>query len=110
MTKTRSTTSKQNSKLTTKPSETKTIAIPTHLIELITFLHEANKIQFDLTKELLSRMEDDKSINHYLITLPSSRRHPSSGRSTSQDPFPTTDYQANKQTAVYRGSSRTIFG
>jgi hypothetical protein len=63
MTKTRSTTAKQNSKSTTKPTETKTIAIPKHLITLINFLHEANKIQFDLTKELLSRMEDDKSIN-----------------------------------------------
>ena len=62
MTKTRSTT-KQNSKPKTKTTETKVIAIPKHLIELITFLHEANKIQFDLTKELLSRMEDDKSIN-----------------------------------------------
>jgi hypothetical protein len=63
MTKTRSTTAKQNSKPQTKTTETKVIAIPKHLIELITFLHEANKIQFDLTKELLSRMEDDKSVN-----------------------------------------------
>ena len=63
MTKTRSKTIKQNNTPKTKPTETKTIAIPKHLIELITFLHEANKIQFDLTKELLSRMEDDKSIN-----------------------------------------------
>ena len=63
MTKTRSTTAKQNSKLKTKPTETEVITIPKHLIELITFLHEANKIQFDLTKELLSRMEDDKSAN-----------------------------------------------
>jgi hypothetical protein len=63
MTKTRSTTAKQNSKPKTKSAETKNIAIPKHLIELITLLHEANKIQFDLTKELLSRMEDDKSIN-----------------------------------------------
>ena len=63
MTKTRSTTAKQNSKTTIKTTETKVIAIPKHLIELITFLHEANKIQFDLTKELLSRMEDDKSTN-----------------------------------------------
>jgi hypothetical protein len=63
MTKTRSTTIKQNSKPTTKPTETKVIAIPKHLIELITFLHEANKIQFDLTKELLSRMENDNSNN-----------------------------------------------
>ncbi len=63
MTKTRSTSAKQNSKPKTKPTETKVIAIPKHLIKLITFLHEANKIQFDLTKELLSRMEDDKSIN-----------------------------------------------
>jgi hypothetical protein len=62
MTKTRPTT-RQNSKPTTKPTETKTIAIPKHLIELITFLHEANKIQFDLTKELLSRMENDNSNN-----------------------------------------------
>ena len=61
MTKTRSTTAKQNSKPKTKPAETKVIAIPKHLIELITFLHEANKIQFDLTKELLSRMEDDNT-------------------------------------------------
>jgi hypothetical protein len=61
MTKTRSTTIRQNSKPTTKPTETKTIAIPKHLIELIAFLHEANKIQFDLTKELLSRMEDDNT-------------------------------------------------
>jgi hypothetical protein len=61
MTKTRSTTAKQNSKLKTKSTETKIIIIPKHLIELITFLHEANKIQFDLTKELLSRMEDDNS-------------------------------------------------
>ena len=63
MTKTRSTTAKQNSKTKIKTTETKVIAIPKHLIELLTFLHEANKIQFDLTKELLSRMEDDKSIN-----------------------------------------------
>jgi hypothetical protein len=63
MTKTRSTTIKQNSKPTTKLAETKIIAIPKHLIELITFLHEANKIQFDLTKELLSRMENDNSNN-----------------------------------------------
>jgi hypothetical protein len=61
MTKTRSTTIKQNNKPKTKSTETKTIAIPKHLIELITFLHEANKIQFDLTKELLSRMEDDNT-------------------------------------------------
>jgi hypothetical protein len=59
MTKTRSTTSKQTKKHITKPTETKTIVIPKHLIELITFLHEANKIQFDLTKELLNRMEDN---------------------------------------------------
>jgi hypothetical protein len=63
MTKTRSTTTKQNSTPKTKTTETKVIVIPTHLIELITFLHEANKIQFDLTKELLSRMKDDKSVN-----------------------------------------------
>jgi hypothetical protein len=63
MTKTRSTTAKQNSKPKTKSTKIKTIVIPKPLIELITFLHEANKIQFDLTKELLSRMEDDKSIN-----------------------------------------------
>ncbi len=63
MTKTRSTTTKQNSKPKTKPAETKIIAIPKHLIELITFLHEAIKIQFDLTKELLSRMKDDNSTN-----------------------------------------------
>ncbi len=63
MTKTRSTTAKQNSKPTTKSTEIKTIVIPKHLIELITFLHEANKIQFDLTKELLSRMENDKPTN-----------------------------------------------
>ena len=63
MTKTRSTTANRNSKPKTKTAETKIIAIPKHLIELIAFLHEANKIQFDLTKELLSRMEDDKSIN-----------------------------------------------
>ncbi len=61
MTKTRSTTIKQNNKLKTKPIETKVIAIPKHLIELITFLHEANKIQFNLTKELLSRMKDDNT-------------------------------------------------
>ncbi len=63
MTKTRSTTARQNSKTKTKPTETKVIVMPKDLIELITFLHEANKIQFDLTKELLSRMEDDQSIN-----------------------------------------------
>ncbi len=63
MTKTRSITAKQNKKPTTKPTEIKTIVIPKHLIELITLLHEANKIQFDLTKELLSRMKEDKSIN-----------------------------------------------
>jgi hypothetical protein len=62
MTKTRSTT-KQNNKPTTKSTEIKTIVIPQHLIQLITFLHEANKIQFDLTKELLDRMKDDKSAN-----------------------------------------------
>jgi hypothetical protein len=61
MTKTRSTTTKQNSKLKTKPTETKIIAIPKQLIELITFLHEANKIQFDLSKELLIRMKDDNT-------------------------------------------------
>ncbi len=61
MTKTRSTTTKQSSKPKTKLTETKIITIPKHLIELITFLHEANKIQFDLTKELLSRMEDDNA-------------------------------------------------
>ena len=63
MTKTRSTTATQNKKPTTKSTEIKTIVIPKHLIELITFLHEANKIQFDLTKELLDRMKDDKSTN-----------------------------------------------
>ncbi len=63
MTKTRSTTAKQNNKPKTKLTETKIITLPKHLIELITFLHEANKIQFDLTKELLSRMEDDNSTN-----------------------------------------------
>jgi hypothetical protein len=63
MTKTRSTTIKQTKKPITKSTETKTIAIPKHLIKLITFLHEANKIQFDLTKELLSRMENDNSTN-----------------------------------------------
>ena len=63
MTKTRSTTAKQNRTTKTKTTETKVIAIPKHLIELITFLHEANKIQFDLTKELLSRMENDESVN-----------------------------------------------
>jgi hypothetical protein len=63
MTKTRSTTIKQNKKLKLKSIETKTIAIPKHLIKLISFLHEANKIQYDLTKELLSRMEDDNSTN-----------------------------------------------
>ena len=61
MTKTRSITSKQAQKPKTKLTETKIIAIPKHLIELITFLHEANKIQFDLTKELLTRMENDNS-------------------------------------------------
>jgi hypothetical protein len=59
--KTRSTTIKQNNKPKTKPKETKIIAIPQHLIELIAFLHEANKIQFDLTKELLGRMKDDNT-------------------------------------------------
>jgi hypothetical protein len=63
MTKTRSTTTKQNRKTKTKPTETKIIAIPKPLIELITFLHEANKIQFDLTKELLNGMEDVNSTN-----------------------------------------------
>jgi hypothetical protein len=63
MTKTRSTTAKQNNKPTTKSTEIKTIVIPKHLIELITFLHEANKIQFDLTKTLLDRMKDDTSTN-----------------------------------------------
>ncbi len=62
MTKTRSTTP-QNKKPTTKSTKTKTIAIPKHLIELITFLHEANKIQYDLTKELLSRMKNVDSTN-----------------------------------------------
>ncbi len=60
MTKTRSTT-KQSKKPITKSTETKTIAVPKHLIELITFLHEAKKIQYDLTKELLNRMENDNS-------------------------------------------------
>ena len=63
MTKTRSTTAKQNKKPTTKSTEIKTIVIPKHLIELITFLHEANKIQLDLTKTLLDRMKDDNSTN-----------------------------------------------
>ncbi len=63
MTKTRSITAKQNSKPKTKPTETKIITIPKHLIELITLLNEANKIQFDLTREFLNRMEDDKSVN-----------------------------------------------
>jgi hypothetical protein len=63
MTKTRSTTTKQNNKPITKSQKTKIIPIPKHLIEFITFLHEANKIQFDLTKELLNRMEDDNSPN-----------------------------------------------
>ena len=63
MTRTRSTTAKQNSKPKTKTTETKVILLPKDLIELITLLHEANKIQFDLTKELLSRMEDDKPIH-----------------------------------------------
>jgi hypothetical protein len=63
MTKTRTSTTKQNSKPITKSQTTKIIPIPKHLIELITFLHEANKIQFDLTKELLSRMENDNSTN-----------------------------------------------
>ena len=63
MTKTRSTTAKQNNKPTTKSTKIKTIVIPKHLIELITFLHEANKIQFDLTKELLDRMKNDTSTN-----------------------------------------------
>ena len=62
MTKTRSAT-KQDNKPTTKSTEIKTIVVPQHLIELITFLHQANKIQFDLTKELLDRMKDDKSTN-----------------------------------------------
>jgi hypothetical protein len=62
MTKTRSAT-RQNNKPTTKSTEIKTIVVPQHLIELITFLHQANKIQFDLTKELLDRMKDDKSTN-----------------------------------------------
>ncbi len=61
MTKTRSTTAKQNSKPKTKLTKIKIITIPKHLIELITLLHEANKIQFDLTKELLTRMKDDNS-------------------------------------------------
>ncbi len=61
MTKTRSTTIRQNNKPKTNPTETKIITVPKHLIKLITFLHEANKIQFDLTKELLNRMEDDNS-------------------------------------------------
>jgi hypothetical protein len=61
MTKTRSSSTKQNRKTTTKSTESKIIAIPKHLIDLITFLHEANKIQFDLTKELLTRMENDNS-------------------------------------------------
>ncbi len=61
MTITRSTITKHNNKLKTKPTETKIIAIPKQLIELITFLHEANKIQFDLTKERLIRMEDDNT-------------------------------------------------
>ncbi len=63
MTKTRSKTIKQNNKPKTKLTKTKITAIPKHLIELITFLHEANKIQYDLTRELLSRMEDDNSYN-----------------------------------------------
>ena len=61
MPKTRSTTTKQNNKPKTKTTETKIITIPKQLIELMTLLHEANKIQFDLTKELLNRMEDDIS-------------------------------------------------
>jgi hypothetical protein len=64
MTKTRSTTIKQNKKPTTKTQKIKTITIPKEFIELITFLHEANKIQFDLTKELLNRMENDTSTSN----------------------------------------------
>jgi hypothetical protein len=63
MTKTRSKTIKQNNTPKIKPTETKTIAIPKYLIKLIALLHEANKIQFDLTKELINRMEDVNSIN-----------------------------------------------
>jgi len=60
MTKTRSETSSKNkvSTKTIKPSNK--ILAQTEIIELITFLHEANQIQFDLTKELLKRLVPNK--------------------------------------------------
>ena len=60
MTKTRSETSSKNkvSTKTIKPSNK--ILAQTEIIELLTFLHEANQIQFDLTKELLKRLVPNK--------------------------------------------------
>jgi len=60
MTKTRSETTSKNkvSTKTIKPSNK--ILAQTEIIELITFLHEANQIQFDLTKELLKRLVPNK--------------------------------------------------
>jgi hypothetical protein len=63
MTKTRSSTTKQNKKPATKVQKIQTIIVPKEFLELITFLHDANKIQFNITKELLSRMENDNSTN-----------------------------------------------
>jgi hypothetical protein len=95
MTKTRSETARQNQKPTTKSQKIHTILVPKDFIELITFLHEANKIQFDLTKELLNRMENDRSTNELTIKQPSSRSPspdelPSSGRPTSTKPLPSS--------------------
>jgi hypothetical protein len=64
MTKTRSKTNTQIKKPTAKSQKIQTISVPKEFIELITFLHEANKIQFNLTKELLNRMENDTSTNN----------------------------------------------
>ena len=60
MTKTRSETTSKNkvSTKTIKPSNK--ILAQTEIIELLTFLHEANQIQFDLTKELLKRLVPNK--------------------------------------------------
>jgi hypothetical protein len=63
MTKTRSSTTKQNKKPATKVQKIHTIIVPKEFIELITFLHDANKIQYDITKELLNRMENNNSTN-----------------------------------------------
>jgi hypothetical protein len=63
MTKTRSSTAKNKRTIKMKPQKIQTIQFPKEFIKLITLLHEANKIQFDFTEELLNKMENDNSTN-----------------------------------------------